>query len=114
MQVAVEVRVEPKPRTERTIVFGRRNCPAPKDEPRAPILDRRFEQWVPRKPAPRLQFRADAFFITDNRDQIAWVAAAHHSDQLWQQTRRESLAPTIQIDVSSHHNARILQFRHTL
>src|SRR5260370_3951842 len=114
MQVTVEVRVEPKPRTHRRIVFRRRNSPAPKDEPRAPIFQTGFEQWVPGEPAPRFQFRANTFFITDDRDQIARVTAAQHSDQLWQQTRREGLSPNIQIDVDSHHNACIPQFRERL
>src|SRR5260370_28648883 len=104
MQVAVEVRVEPKPRAHRPKVFGRRNCHAPKDEPRAPIFDSGFEQWVPGEPAPCLQFKANAFFVTDHRDQIAWAAAAQHSDQLRQQTRCKGLSPNIQIDVGSHRN----------
>ena len=112
MQVAVEIRVEPKPRAHRPIVFGQhRNSPAPEDPPRAPVFDRGFEQWIPGEPAPRFQFRANAFFVTDHRDQIARVAAAQHSDQLWQQARRKGLSPNIEIDVSSHRNACILQFR---
>src|SRR5713101_8679874 len=114
MQVTVEIRVEPKPRAHRPIVFGHRNSPAPKDEPRAPVFDGAFEQWIPGEPAPCFQFRANALFVTDNRDQIAWVAAAQHSEQLWQQTRREGLSPNIQIDVDSHHNACIPQFRERL
>jgi hypothetical protein len=104
MQVAVEVRVEPKPRAHWPNVFGHRNGSAPKDEPRAPVFDSGFEQWVPGKPAPCLQFKSKAFFVTDNRDQIARAAAAQHSDQLRQQTRCKGLWPNIQIDVSSHRN----------
>ncbi len=111
MQVTIEVRVEPKPRTHRPIVFRRRNGPAPKDGPHAPVFNCRFEQWVPGEPAPYFQFRAEALFVANNRDQIARVAAAQHCDQLWQQTRRKGLSSNIQIDVSSHHSACILQLR---
>ena len=40
------------------------------------VLDRRLEQWVPGEPAPCFQFKANAFFVSNNRDQIAWAAAA--------------------------------------
>jgi len=110
MQVTVEVRVKPKPRTHRPIVVGRRHCPAPKDEPLAPILDGRFEQWIAGEPAPCFQFGANVFPVTDNRDQIARVAAAQHSDQLWQQARRKDLLPNIEIEVGSHRNE-FLPFR---
>jgi hypothetical protein len=104
MQVAVEVRVEPKPRAHGPIVFGHRNGPAPKDEPRAPVFDRRFEQWVSGEPTPCFQFKAKAFVVTDNRNQVAWVALSQHSDQLRQQTGREGLSPDIQIHIGSHRN----------
>jgi hypothetical protein len=71
MQVTVEIRVEPKPRTHRPIVFGQRNSTAPKDEPHAPVFDRRFEQWISGEAAPCFQFSANVFTIADNRDQIA-------------------------------------------
>jgi hypothetical protein len=111
MQVTVKIRIEPKPRAHRPIVYGPRNSPAPKDEPQAPVFDRRFDQWVPGESAPCFQFKGNAFFITDNRDQIARVAAAQHTDQLRQQAGRKGLSPNIEIDVGSHRNACILQFR---
>jgi hypothetical protein len=52
---------------------------------------------------------ANTFFVTDNRDQIARPAAAQGSNQLRQEAGCEGLSSDIQIDVSRHRNACILQ-----
>src|SRR5437879_5004201 len=116
MQVTVEIGVEPKPRAYRPIVFCRsprrhRNSPAPEDPPRAAFFDRSLQQWISGEPAPCFQLRSDALFVTDHSDQIARLAAAQHSEQLRQEARRKGLSPNIQIDVSPHWNACILQSR---
>src|ERR1700746_2509000 len=101
MQVTVEIRVEPKPRPYRPIVLRHRNSPASKDEPRAPVFDRGFEQWIPGESAPRFQLRSNVLLVTDHRYQIARPTAAQDRDQLWQQARGKGLSPDIEIDVSS-------------
>jgi len=109
-QVAVEIRVEPKPRAHRPIIFGRqRNRTAPEDPTRATLLQGGFQQWIPGEAAPRFQLRANAFFVTDNRDQITRAAATERGDQLGQQTRCKRLSPNIEIDVSFHQRECILQ-----
>ncbi len=114
MQVTIEIRVQPKPRAHRPIVFGRhRNSPAPENPARAAFFDRSFKKWVPCESAPRFQLRSNALFVTDHCDQIAPTTAAQHTDQLRQQTGRKGLWPNIQIDVSPHRNACILQFQST-
>src|SRR5262249_973076 len=103
MKVTVEIRIEPKARAHRTIVSGRRwNSSAPEDPSLASIFDCGFEQRIPGEPAPRFQLRADAFFVTDYRDQIARPAAAQHREQLRQEARSKRLSPYIQINVSLH------------
>ena len=116
MQVAVEVRVQPKPRTHRPIVFcrcpsSRGNNPASEDPARAAIFRSGFHKWISGKSAPRFQLRSNALVVTDQRHQITRTTAAQHSDQLRQQTRRKGLGPDIQIDVSLHWHACILQSR---
>src|SRR6266849_1341099 len=110
MQVTVEIRVEPKPRADRAIGFCRypgrhRNSPVAEDPARAAVFNRCFEQRIPGESAPSFQLGANAFFITDNCDQVAGAAASQHSDQLWQQTRRKSLSTNIQLEISPHRNA---------
>src|ERR1700752_1992489 len=108
MQVTVKIRVDPKPRANRPIVFRRypkrRNRPAAEDPPRATLIRPSFEKWIPREPAPGFQFQSNALFVTDHRDQIARLAAAQHSNQFGQKTRREGLSPYIQLDVGPHWN----------
>src|SRR5215471_18442420 len=109
MQVAVEIRVEPKPRAHRPTSFGRQSSgAASKDEPRPPIFDCGFEQWIPGEPTPRFQFWADAFFVAEKGNQIARLATVQHSDQLRQKTRGESLMPDIQLEVCPHRHGCIL------
>jgi hypothetical protein len=101
---------------QRTIVFcrypGRHgNSPAPKDPARTALFDRSFQKWVPGESAPRFQLRSNARFVTDKSDQVARPPAAQHSDQLRQEVGCEGLSLDIQIDVSPHRNACILQFR---
>src|SRR5258708_4028756 len=92
------------------MVFGtRRNRPAPENPPPTAFFDASLHQWIPGESAPRFQLRSKALFVTDNRDQIARAAAAQHGDQLRQEARRERLPPDIQIEVSLHRSARILQ-----
>jgi hypothetical protein len=87
MQVTVEIRIEPKPRAHGPIVCGRcRKSSAPEDPPRAAIFNGGFEQRVSGESAPGLQLRANAFFVTENRDQIAGAASAQDLDQLQQET----------------------------
>ena len=53
MQISVKIRVEPKPRAHRPIVFEHQEQPRTEGASRArPIFDRGFEQWVPSEPAP--------------------------------------------------------------
>jgi hypothetical protein len=61
-----------------------RNGAAAKNPTRTPVYHCCIEQWISGEAAPGFQFWADALFITNHRDQIAWAAAAHHSDQLRQ------------------------------
>jgi hypothetical protein len=75
------------------------------------LIGYRFEKGIPGEPAPGFQFRSNALFVTDHRDQIARLAATQHSNQFGQKTRREGLAPYIQVDVGPHWNACILPFR---
>src|SRR5439155_6542567 len=107
MQVAVEIRVEPKPRAHRAAVFCRHsggycNSPVSEDPARAAVFKRRFEEGIPGEPAPRFQLRSYALFVTDHRHQIARAALAHPRYQLRQEAERKGLAPDIQIDVSPH------------
>jgi hypothetical protein len=113
MQVTVEIRIEPKPRAHRPIVFcwysgRRRNNPAPEDPPRTAVFERSLQQWISCEPAPRFQLRSNALFVADYPDQIARPASSQHSDQLLQKAGRKGLAPDIEIDVSPHRNASIL------
>jgi hypothetical protein len=64
-------------------------------------------KWVPCESAPRFQLGANAFFISDNCDQVAGAAESQHSNQLRQKARCKSLSPDIQFDVSPHRNTRI-------
>src|SRR6266567_6106751 len=106
MQVAVEVRVEPEPRAHRAAVFGGYcNSPVSEDPARATVFNRRFKKCISGEPAPRFQLRPDALFVTDKRDQIARLAAAQHSNQLRQQTRRKCLSTNIQLEINPHRNA---------
>jgi hypothetical protein len=83
-QVAVEIRIEPKPRAYRPIVFGRHhNSPTTEDPTRTAFFDSRLQQRVTGESAPCFQLRSDALLVTDHRHQIARPAAAEHSDQLW-------------------------------
>src|SRR6266404_4362034 len=114
MQVTVEIRVEPKPRAHRAAVFvfvlGSCNSPVSEDPACAAVFNRCFEECVPGEPAPRFQLRSNALFVTEQRDQITRPASAQHSEQLRQEARCESLSPNVQLDVSPHRNACILQF----
>jgi hypothetical protein len=90
-----------------------RNSPVSEDPARAAVFDRCFEKRIPGEPAPRFQLRSNALFVTDKRDQIAGLAAAQHSNQLWQQTRRKCLSTNIQLEISPHRNASFYRFEST-
>src|ERR1700693_2918093 len=112
MQVAVEIRVEPKPRAHRTIlVSGYCNRPVAEDPAITAVVNRCFEECVPGEAAPGFQLASNARFVADHRDQISRSAAAQHGDQLRQEAGCESLSPDIQINVSPHWDARILESR---
>src|SRR4029077_17030536 len=104
-EVAVEIRVQPKPRTHWAIVFfrypgGDRHRPIAVDSPRAVVFNRCFEECIPGEPAPRFELGSNAVVITYHSDQIARPTAAQDGNQLWQQTRRKSLAPDVEINAS--------------
>src|ERR1043166_264507 len=103
MQVTVEIRVEPKPRTHWPSVFNTYRSRSTTEHPSHPALfDCRLYECVSSKPAPCFQFWSNTLVLTDHRDQITLAAAAQHSDQLRQQAGGESLSPNFQIDVSLH------------
>src|ERR1043166_2325559 len=103
MQVTVEIRVEPKPRTHWPSVFNTYRSRSTTEHPSHPALfDCRLYECVSSKPAPCFQFWSNTLVLTDHRDQITVAAAAQHSDQLRQQAGGESLSPNFQIDVSLH------------
>ena len=113
MQVTVEIRVEPKPRAHRPIVFGFVWAGAATAPQRKTHRVRPFSTVVSSSGFPVNRHHVsnsgpNALFVTDHRDQIARPAAAQHSNQLRQEARREGLSPNIQIDVSPHRNACIL------
>jgi hypothetical protein len=107
MQVTVEIRVEPQPRAYWPIVFRRYPCrhrdsPVAEDPARATVYNRFFEECIPGEPAPCFQLRANAFVVTNKRDQFSWTAAVQHSDQVWQKTRRKSLSANVLLEISPH------------
>src|SRR4051812_22884537 len=109
MKITVEVRVEPKPRIQRPVLtFGSGNGSAAENPSRTPFGYCCFNKRVTRETAPTLQLRPNAFFITDNCNQISWTASAHDGNQFRQKARGECLTSNIEIDIRFHGNGCIL------
>ena len=100
MQVAVEVRKEPKPRADRAIDVGAgRSLPAPDHSTCVAVLDILIDQRVARETAPGFQVSAKACFAACDGHKIAGNTSTQCSDKLREQARCERLSPNIQVNV---------------
>jgi hypothetical protein len=100
VQVAVEIRVEPKARADRAIGVGiRRDLPAPDHPPRSARLDGRIDQGVARKAAPSLKVSAKTPFAANDRQEIARATSAQRSNQLRQQAGGKRFNACVELDV---------------
>ena len=110
-QVAVEIRVEPKPRPDGTVRVRRLgSLPVPKDPATAACLDARIHQAVVREAAPSLEIDADTCLAAEDGDEIAGSGATQRRDQLRQQAGGKRLCAGIDLEVhlhrhTSHYNA---------
>ena len=108
MQVTVEIRVEPKPRSYWPIFFRHLdrwgNRPVAEDPASSAVFNGCFKECVPGKATPGSEIRSNARIVTDHRDQIARPAAAQHRDQLLEEAGGKGLSPDIQLDVGPHRN----------
>ena len=98
-QIAVEIRVEPQARADRSADVGiRRRLSVPK-HPAGPIpLGGGFDQGVMREAAPGLQLRADTGFAAGDGQKIARPAVAQRRDQLQQQAGGKPPGTSVKLD----------------
>src|ERR1700730_17056320 len=100
MQVAVEIRIEPKTRADRAIGVGiHRSLPAPDHPPHAAPLDSRIDQGVVREAAPKLEVGAEILFVANDRQEIAWATSAQCSNKLGQQAAGKRFNASVELDV---------------
>jgi hypothetical protein len=100
MQVAIEIRVEPKARADRAKgVSIRRSLSAPDHPPRAVRLDSRIDQCVPREAAPSLKVGAEPPFAANDRKEIARATSAQRTDKLGQQAGGKRFNAGIELDI---------------
>ena len=100
MQIAVEIRVEPKARTDRALGVGiRRSLPAPDHPPCAVRLDSRIDQGVARKAAPSFKVGAESPFATNDREKIARTASAQRTNKLGEQAGGKRFKAGVELDI---------------
>src|SRR4029077_4862006 len=100
MQVAVEIRVEPKTRADRAIgVRIRRSLSAPDHPPDTARIDGRIDQGVAREAAPNLEVGAEIRFAANDGKEIARATSAQRSNKLGQQAGGERFSASVQLDV---------------
>jgi hypothetical protein len=100
MQVAVEIRVEPKARTDRAIGVGiRRSLPAPDHPPCAVQLDSHINQGVARKAAPSFKVSAERPFATCYRQEIARTTSAQRTNQFDRQAGGKRFMAGVKLDI---------------
>jgi hypothetical protein len=99
MQVAVEIRVEPKARTDRAIDVGiRQSLPAPDHPPCAVQLDSRIDQGIARKAAPSFKVCAESPFATNDRQEIARTTSAQRTNKLGEQAGGKRFTAGVELD----------------
>ena len=108
MQVTVEVRVEPKPRAERTGDFGRRLTIgfgrrfAASDNPSiAILLDAGVNQSIAGETTPSLEVGTERAIGTDDRQEIAYVSGAQRGYQFYKQAGCECFTARVELDVGA-------------
>ena len=100
MQVAVEIRVEPKTRADRAIGAGiRRSLSAADHPPHAASLDGRIDQGVAREAAPSLKVGAETPLAANYGQEIARATSTQRSDKLGQQAGCKRFNTGVELDV---------------
>ena len=101
VQVTVEIRVEPKARTDRPIGVGiGRRLPAADHPARAALLDIRIDHSVVRETAPSLQVPAKASFVANDGHKVSGITSAKCSDKLGQQAGSKRFIAGVELDGS--------------
>jgi uncharacterized protein YggU (UPF0235/DUF167 family) len=108
MQVAVEIRVEPKARANRTTGVGiRRSLSVPDYPPRSTRLDGRIDQGVAREATPSLKIGGQARFTTDDGQEIARARSAERTNKLGQQAGRKRFNADFELDICFDSHTRL-------
>jgi hypothetical protein len=114
MQVAVEVRVEPKPRADWALGVGVRWSLAVPDHPaRAASFDIRIDQCVVRETAPGFQVLAKASFAASDSHEIPGITSAQCSDKLGKQAGGKCSLAGIDFDFRFGTHTLLLAIRQT-
>jgi hypothetical protein len=100
MQVAVEIRVQPKAGTDRAGGLGiGRSWPAPDHPPRSGKLDSPIDQRIVGKAAPSFKVSAERFFATNDRKQIARTTSAQRTNKLGEKAGRKGFTAGVELDL---------------
>jgi hypothetical protein len=100
MQVAIEIRIQPKAGTDRACGVGiRGSLPAPDNPSCAIRLDNRIDQRIAGKAAPSFKLGAESFFTANYRQEIARTTSPQRTHELGEQARGKGLTPGVQLDV---------------
>ena len=100
MQVAIEIRIQPKARSDRACGVGSRgSLPAPDNPSCAIRLDNRIDQRVAGKAAPSFKLGAESFFTANYRQEIARTTSPQRANELGEKARGKRLTPGVQLDI---------------
>jgi hypothetical protein len=100
MQVAVEIRIQPKAGTDRACGIGiRRSLPAPDYPSRAIRLDNRIDQGIAGKATPSFKVGAESFLIANYRQEITRTTSPQRTNKRGEKAGRKGFTPGVELDI---------------
>jgi hypothetical protein len=103
LQIAVEIRVEPKPRADSPVGLGlRRSLAASDDMPEPARVRDRADQGVAGEPAPHLEIGSEARIAAHDRKRLPVAAFAERRDQPGKQAVGEGHVADVDLEVGFH------------
>jgi hypothetical protein len=100
MQVAIEIRIQPKAGTDRACGVGIcGSLPAPDNPSCAIRLDNRIDQRIAGKAAPSFKLGAESFLTAKDRQKIARTTSPQRTNKLGEKARGKGLTPGVQLDI---------------
>jgi hypothetical protein len=100
MQVAIEIRIQPKARTDWACGIGIcGSLPAPDNPSCAIRLDNRIDQRIAGKATPSFKLGAESFFTANYRQEVARTTSPQRTNELGEKARGKGLMPGIQLNI---------------